>query len=50
MITKTNKIKDFGVFKNFKNNDIAPEFNKFKLELFSQKLMLSRMFRCLEKG
>jgi wobble nucleotide-excising tRNase len=53
MITKINKIKDFGVFKNFKNSGTIPEFKKFNLIYgwnYSGKTMLSRVFRCLEKG
>lgn len=52
MITKINKIKDFGVFKNF-NGDTLPEFKTFNLIYgwnYSGKTTLSRVFRCLEKG
>jgi wobble nucleotide-excising tRNase len=52
MITKANKIKDFGVFKNFDGNSL-PEFKMFNLIYgwnYSGKTTLSRVFRCLEKG
>lgn len=52
MITKVNKIKGFGVFKNF-NGDMLPEFKTFNLIYgwnYSGKTTLSRIFRCLEKG
>lgn len=52
MITKINKIKDFGVFKNF-NGSALPEFKTFNLIYgwnYSGKTTLSRVFRCLEKG
>ncbi|MCA6079313.1 MAG: AAA family ATPase [Endomicrobium sp.] len=53
MITKINKIKNFGVFKNFENDVTIPEFKEFNLIYgwnYSGKTMLSRVFRCLEKG
>lgn len=52
MITKINKIKDFGVLKNF-NGSALPEFKTFNLIYgwnYSGKTTLSRIFRCLEKG
>lgn len=52
MITKINKIKDFGVLKNF-NGSVLPEFKTFNLIYgwnYSGKTTLSRVFRCLEKG
>jgi wobble nucleotide-excising tRNase len=52
MITKINKIKEFGVFKNF-NGCALPEFKTFNLIYgwnYSGKTTLSRVFRCLEKG
>jgi wobble nucleotide-excising tRNase len=52
MITKINKIKDFGVFKNF-NGSALPEFKTFNLIYgwnYSGKTTLSRVFRCFEKG
>lgn len=52
MITKINKIKDFGVFKNFNGSALA-EFKTFNLIYgwnYSGKTTLSRVFRCLEKG
>jgi wobble nucleotide-excising tRNase len=52
MITKINKIKDFGVFKNF-NGSALPELKTFNLIYgwnYSGKTTLSRVFRCLEKG
>lgn len=52
MITKINKIKDFGVFKNF-NGSSLPEFKTFNLIYgwnYSGKTTLSRVFRCIEKG
>ncbi|GMO52905.1 MAG: hypothetical protein Ta2C_03730 [Candidatus Endomicrobiellum trichonymphae] len=53
MITRINKIKNFGVFKNFENNGEVPEFKEFNLIYgwnYSGKTMLSRVFRCLEKS
>lgn len=52
MITKINKIRDFGVLKNF-NGSALPEFKTFNLIYgwnYSGKTTLSRVFRCLEKG
>jgi len=52
MIKKISKIKDFGVFKDFKGNAL-PEFKKFNLVYgwnYSGKTTLSRVFRCLEKS
>lgn len=52
MITKINKIKDFGVLKNI-NGSTLPEFKTFNLIYgwnYSGKTTLSRVFRCLEKG
>lgn len=52
MITKINRIKDFGVLKNF-NGSALPEFKTFNLIYgwnYSGKTTLSRVFRCLEKG
>jgi wobble nucleotide-excising tRNase len=52
MITKINKIKDFGVLKNF-NGATLPEFKTFNLIYgwnYSGKTTLSRVFRCLENG
>lgn len=52
MIIKINKIKDFGVLKNF-NGSALPEFKTFNLIYgwnYSGKTTLSRVFRCLEKG
>lgn len=52
MIAKINKIKDFGIFKNFNGNTL-PEFKAFNLIYgwnYSGKTTLSRVFRCLEKG
>lgn len=52
MITKINKIKDFGVLKNFTGSTL-PEFKTFNLIYgwnYSGKTTLSRVFRCLEKG
>jgi wobble nucleotide-excising tRNase len=52
MICKINKIKNFGVFKDFKGNT-SPDFKKFNLIYgwnYSGKTTLSRVFRCLEKG
>ncbi|MFZ7167317.1 MAG: AAA family ATPase [Bacteroidota bacterium] len=52
MITKINKIKDFGVFNNF-NGSTLPEFKTFNLIYgwnYSGKTTLSRVFRCLEKS
>lgn len=52
MINKINKIKEFGVLKNF-NGSALPEFKTFNLIYgwnYSGKTTLSRVFRCLEKG
>ncbi len=52
MITKINKIKDFGIFKNFNGSSLT-EFKTFNLIYgwnYSGKTTLSRIFRCLEKG
>lgn len=52
MITKINRINDFGVLKNF-NGSALPEFKTFNLIYgwnYSGKTTLSRVFRCLEKG
>jgi len=52
MVTKINKIKDFGVFKNF-NGTALSEFKTFNLIYgwnYSGKTTLSRVFRCFEKG
>jgi wobble nucleotide-excising tRNase len=52
MITKINKIKDFGVFKNFNGSSLT-DFKTFNLIYgwnYSGKTTLSRVFRCLEKG
>jgi len=53
MITKINKVKDFGIFKNFNNEGALSEFKTFNLIYgwnYSGKTTLSRVFRCLEKG
>lgn len=52
MITKINKIKNFGIFKNFNGNSL-PDFKVFNLIYgwnYSGKTTLSRIFRSLEKG
>ncbi len=52
MITKINKIKGFGIFKNF-NGGTLPEFKTFNLIYgwnYSGKMTLSRVFRYLGKG
>jgi wobble nucleotide-excising tRNase len=52
MITKINKIKEFGVFKNF-NGSTLPELKTFNLIYgwnYSGKTTLSRVFRSLENG
>ncbi len=52
MILKINRVKDFGVFKNF-NGSALPEFKTFNLIYgwnYSGKTTLSRIFQCLEKG
>lgn len=51
MITKVNKIKDFGVFRNFSWQTAIPEFKQFNLIYgwnYSGKTTFSRVFRCLE--
>ena len=52
MISKINKIKNFGVFKNF-NGSVSPEFKTFNLIYgwnYSGKTTFSRVFRCFEKS
>ena len=52
MITKINKVEDFGVFKSFDGSGLT-EFKAFNLIYgwnYSGKTTLSRVFRCLEKG
>lgn len=52
MIKRINKIKNFGVFKDFKW-DTIPDFNKHNLLYgwnYSGKTTISRMFRCFELG
>lgn len=52
MIKKINKIKNFGVFKDFKwDSDTIPDFNKHNLFYgwnYSGKTTISRLFRCFE--
>ncbi|MDP9229878.1 MAG: AAA family ATPase [Bacteroidota bacterium] len=51
MFLKVNKIKDFGVFRNFSWHVAIPEFKQFNLIYgwnYSGKTTFSRMFRCLE--
>jgi wobble nucleotide-excising tRNase len=53
MITKVNKIKDFGVFRNFSWQTAIPEFKQFNLIYgwnYSGKTTFSRVFRCFELG
>lgn len=54
MIKRINKIKNFGVFKDFKwDSDKIPDFNKHNLFYgwnYSGKTTISRLFRCFELG
>ena len=53
MITKVNRIKDFGVFRNFSWQAAIPEFKQFNLIYgwnYSGKTTFSRVFRCFELG
>jgi len=54
MIKRINKIKNFGVFKDFKwDSDKIPNFNKHNLFYgwnYSGKTTISRLFRCFELG
>jgi wobble nucleotide-excising tRNase len=54
MIKRINKIKNFGVFKDFKwDSDTIPDFNKHNLFYgwnYSGKTTVSRLFRCFELG
>lgn len=54
MIKRINKIKNFGVFKDFKwDSDTIPDFNKHNLFYgwnYSGKTTISRLFRCFEMG
>lgn len=52
MIKRINKIKDFGIFRDFKNRDL-PDFLQYNLIYgwnCSGKTTLSRIFRCFETG
>jgi len=51
MIVSINKIKNFGLFKDFKWSSDIPSFNQFNLIYgwnYSGKTTLSRIFRCIE--
>lgn len=51
MIKSINKIKNFGLFKDFKWNSNIPNFSQYNLIYgwnYSGKATLSRMFRCIE--
>lgn len=51
MIEKVNKIKNFGLFKDFKWNDDVKSFSNYNLIYgwnYSGKTTLSRIFRCIE--
>jgi wobble nucleotide-excising tRNase len=51
MITKVNRIRDFGVFRNFSWQAAIPDFKQFNLIYgwnYSGKTTLSRVFRCFE--
>lgn len=51
MIKRINKIKNFGIYKNFKWNDSIQDFNQYNLiygRNYSGKTTLSRIFRCIE--
>lgn len=51
MIKRINKIKNFGVFKDFQWDSSTPDFNKHNLIYgwnYSGKTTISRIFRCFE--
>ncbi len=51
MIVSINKVKYFGLFKDFKWNSDIPHFNQYNLIYgwnYSGKTTLSRIFRCIE--
>ena len=51
MIKKITKIKNFGVFNNYRSHQKLPEFNKYNLIYgwnASGKTTISRLFRCFE--
>lgn len=51
MIVRINKVKYFGLFKDFKWNSNIPTFNQYNLIYgwnYSGKTTLSRIFRCIE--
>ncbi len=51
MIERIDKIKNFGLFKDFKWNSNVPNFNQYNLIYgwnYSGKTTLSRIFRCIE--
>jgi len=51
MIVRINKIKNFGLFKDFKWSSNIPSFKQFNLIYgwnYSGKTTLSRIFRCVE--
>lgn len=53
MIVKINKLKNFGIYKNFTWHPSIPPFTHFNLIYgwnYSGKTTLSRAFRCLELG
>jgi wobble nucleotide-excising tRNase len=53
MIKRINKIKNFGVFKDFKWDGTIPDFKKHNLFYgwnYSGKTTISRLFRCFELG
>ncbi|TWJ13187.1 AAA family ATPase [Geobacter argillaceus] len=53
LIKRVNKIKNFGIFKDFSWDAAVPDFNVFNLTYgwnYSGKTTLSRVFRCFEMG
>jgi len=53
LIKRVNKIKNFGIFKDFNWDAAVPDFNVFNLTYgwnYSGKTTLSRVFRCFEMG
>ena len=53
IIKQINKIRDFGIFKNFDWSNSLPTFNDFNILYgwnYSGKTTISRIFRCFETG
>lgn len=53
LIKRVNKIRNFGIFKDFSWDAAVPDFNVFNLTYgwnYSGKTTISRVFRCFEMG